>query len=352
MSETSFFKRGEPHTLGSLAAICGAVEPTAADAATPIDGIATLENAGPTDISFFDNPRYQEALVASRAGAILVAPKHAKLVSADKLILVVADTQTAFALIGAALFPAAMSPAAFGGSSGISPQASVHPSARLEANVTVEAFATIGPDAEIGGGTVIAGGAAVGAGCRIGRDCAIGPNVTVQHALLGNRVILHPGVSIGQDGFGYAIGSRGILKQVQIGRVIVQDNVEIGANTSIDRGAVRDTVIGENTKIDNQVQIAHNVRIGRNCIIVSQVGIAGSATIGDNVAIGGQSGVNGHVTIGNGAQIAAVSSVAGDVPAGARWGGVPAHPVRDWFREVTWVREMAKIGRTTGGKNE
>ena len=135
------------------------------------------------------------------------------------------------------------------------------------------------------------------------------------------------------------------MKMVQIGRVIVQDGVEIGANTTVDRGAVRDTVIGENTKIDNQVQIGHNVRVGRNCMIVSQVALAGSVTLGDGVLIGGQSAVNNHVTVGNGAHIAAISSVAGDVPPGARWGGVPAKPVRDWFREVTWVSEMAKTRR-------
>ena len=165
-------------------------------------------------------------------------------------------------------------------------------------------------------------------------------------------MIVHPGARIGQDGFGYAPGRAGLEKVVQIGRVIIQDDVEIGANTTIDRGAIRDTVIGEATKIDNAVQIAHNVRIGRHCVIVSQVGISGSVDIGDQVMIGGQTGVNGHVTIGDGAQIAAVSTVQGDVPAGARWGGTPAKPVRDWFREMTLLSEMAKKRRAPGKKDD
>jgi UDP-3-O-[3-hydroxymyristoyl] glucosamine N-acyltransferase len=163
----------------------------------------------------------------------------------------------------------------------------------------------------------------------------------VLHAYLGNRVILHPGVRIGQDGYGFAMGPGGHLKVPQVGRVIIQDDVEIGANTTVDRGANRDTVIGEGTKIDNLVQIAHNVVIGRHCIIVSQVGISGSATLEDYVALGGQVGVIGHVRIGAGAQIAATSNVNGDVPAGARWGGTPAKPLRDWFREVTAVKMLA-----------
>ena len=157
---------------------------------------------------------------------------------------------------------------------------------------------------------------------RIGRDCSIGATVTVSHALIGDRVIIHPGVRIGQDGFGFAMGPQGHLKVPQIGRVIIQDDVEIGANSTIDRGANRDTVIGEGTKIDNLVQIAHNVVIGRHCVIVAQVGISGSTTLGDFVALGGQVGVTGHLRIGAGAQIAATSGVMSDVPPGARWGGI------------------------------
>lgn len=162
------------------------------------------------------------------------------------------------------------------------------------------------------------------------------------NSLVGNRVTLHAGTSIGQDGFGFAMGRAGHQKVPQIGRVIIQDDVEIGANTTIDRGALRDTVIGEGTKIDNLVQIGHNVVIGRHCIIVAQTGISGSAELGDFVALGGQVGVVGHVKIGAGAQIAGSSNVRGNVPPGARWGGTPAKPVRLWFRELTVLRQLAE----------
>lgn len=352
MSSSSFFPKGPGLTAGALADLCSGELVGSGSPERQLTGIATLADAGENDVSFFDNPRYRAALDATRAGLVIVPPKHARLLPEGVAGLVAKDAQSAFALAGRALYPDALSPLAFGAGEGVSPKADVHPTARLEEGVVVEAFASVGPDAEIGRGTILSPGSVVGRGCRIGRDCRIGANVTVQHALIGDRVILHPGVQIGQDGFGYAAGPTGILKMVQIGRVIVQDNVEIGANTTVDRGALRDTVIGENTKIDNQVQIAHNVTIGRNCIIVSQVGISGSVTIGNGVQVGGQSGFNGHVSVGDGAQIAAVSSVAGDVPAGARWGGVPAHDVRDWFREVTWVRDSAKAARKRTGKGD
>ncbi len=183
---------------------------------------------------------------------------------------------------------------------------------------------------------------------HIGRDCFIGPNASVTHALVGDRVVLHAGVSVGQDGFGFAMGPEGHMKVPQIGRVIIQDDVEVGANTAIDRGALRDTIIGEGTKIDNLVQIGHNVVVGRHCVIVAQTGISGSAVLEDFVALGGQSGVIGHVRIGKGAQIAATSNVNSDVPPGARWGGSPAKPVRQWFREVTALKKLGE--QSAGGK--
>jgi UDP-3-O-[3-hydroxymyristoyl] glucosamine N-acyltransferase len=181
----------------------------------------------------------------------------------------------------------------------------------------------------------------VGYRVAIGQDCYVGPAATITHAIVGERVILHAGVRIGQDGFGFAMSASGHLKVPQVGRVIIGDDVEIGANTTVDRGALNDTVIGEGTKIDNLVQIGHNAIIGRHCIIVAQTGIAGSAQLGDFVVMGGHSGVVGHVKIGNGAQIAGMAHVKEDVPPGARMGGTPAVPFKEWAREVATLKRLA-----------
>jgi UDP-3-O-[3-hydroxymyristoyl] glucosamine N-acyltransferase len=220
----------------------------------------------------------------------------------------------------------------------------IDPTAELEEGVIVEPGAVIGPEARIGRGTRIAAGAVVGYRVTIGRDGYIGPLATVIHALVGDRVIIHSGVRIGQDGFGFAMSGHGHFKVPQIGRVIIQDDVEIGANSAIDRGALKDTVIGEGSKIDNLVQIGHNVVLGRHCVIVAQVGISGSTELGDFVVMGGQSGTAGHIKVGAGAQIAGTAHPAKDVPPGAKIGGTPGRPLVQWARETATLAKLAKRG--------
>jgi UDP-3-O-[3-hydroxymyristoyl] glucosamine N-acyltransferase len=196
----------------------------------------------------------------------------------------------------------------------------------------------------------VAAGALVGYRVSIGRGAYVGPGCTVTHALVGDRVILHAGVRIGQDGFGFAMGPKGHLKVPQIGRVIIQDDVEIGANTCIDRGALKDTVIGEGTKIDNLVQIGHNVIMGRHCVIVGQVGISGSAELGDFVVMGGQSGLVGHIKVGAGAMIAGGSHAKDDVPAGARMAGTPALPLTEWARQLALIKRLTQREGRSGSE--
>jgi UDP-3-O-[3-hydroxymyristoyl] glucosamine N-acyltransferase len=341
MSEPIFFPPIQPLALGEIAAIAATALPDGVDPDSRISGVAPLESAGPDDLAYMDNPKYADALAATGAKACLVSRRFAAKVPAATIALVTEQPYRAYAEVLARLYPAAVRPASAFGASGVSPGSSVHPTARLEHGVVLDPGVVIGPGAEVGSGTVIGPNAVIGPQTRIGRDCSVGANVSVFHGLIGNRVILHPGVRIGQDGFGYAMGAKGHRKVPQVGRVIIQDDVEIGANSTIDRGASRDTVIGEGTKIDNLVQIAHNVVIGRHCVIVAQVGISGSATLDDFVVLGGQVGVVGHVRIGMGAQIAATSNVNSDVPAGSRWGGTPAKPMREWFREVTALKMLA-----------
>jgi UDP-3-O-[3-hydroxymyristoyl] glucosamine N-acyltransferase len=341
MSEPVFFTKNPPLTLRQVAEIAGAALPDGADPDGAVSGVAPLETASGDALAYMDNPKYADALARTGARACLVSRRFAAKVPVATVALVTDQPYHAYAEILARLYPAAARPTSSFGASGVSPGSFVHPTARLEHGVVVDPGAVIGPGAEIGTGTVIGAGAAIGPQVRIGRDCSMAAGVSIANALIGNRVIIHPGARIGQDGFGYAMGRTGHRKVPQVGRVIIQDGVEIGANSTIDRGASRDTVIGEGTKIDNLVQIAHNVVIGRHCIIVAQVGISGSATLEDFVVLGGQVGVVGHVRIGAGAQIAGSSNVNADVPPGARWGGTPAKPMRDWFREITTLKTLA-----------
>ena len=356
MEHPGFFERAGPFPLRVVAEAAQAEAAGGADLDTEIKDVRPLDGAAKGDLSFADNPKYVPLLTKTAASACLVAPKFASKVPSGTACLLTPEPYRGFAKTLVLFYPEALKPKTAGGWEGQG-AAHIHPSATLEQDVTVEPGAVISPEARIGQGTTIAAGSVVGYRVHIGRNSYIGPNVSITHALIGNRVVIHAGVAIGQDGFGFAMGREGHLKVPQIGRVIIQDDVEIGANSTIDRGALRDTMIGEGTKIDNLVQIGHNVVIGRHCIIVSQTGISGSSELGDFVALGGQVGVVGHLKIGAGAQIAGSSNVRGDVPPGARWGGTPAKPVRQWFRELTLVRQLAerkdlKLDQGQGGEGE
>ncbi|MFJ6325475.1 MULTISPECIES: UDP-3-O-(3-hydroxymyristoyl)glucosamine N-acyltransferase [unclassified Rhizobium] len=347
MEHTGFFPPHGGVNLKQLAEYLGAELDDTASAEVVVRSIAPVHRAGEGDVCYIISRKSRSELETCKASAIICLPALRSFVPDHVPVILSKRPHTDFALVGALLHPQAMRPIAFtSNSTGISPAAVIDPTARLEANIGVEPGAVIGAGAEIGEGTYIGANALIGPGVKIGRNCSIGGGASVLCAYLGNGVIIHNGARIGQDGFGYAPGPRGMIKIVQIGRVIIQDNVEIGANTTIDRGTMDDTVIGEGTKIDNQVQIGHNVRIGRHCAIVSQVGIAGSTVIGDGVQIGGQAGLNGHIHIGDGVQIGAKSGVMNSIPAGERYAGLPARPLWDF------LRESAEIAKRSGARDK
>jgi UDP-3-O-[3-hydroxymyristoyl] glucosamine N-acyltransferase len=349
MTDPVFFVPSRRLTVGEVANLTGAVLADPGHSQIVIDTLAPASEGGAGALVFVEGKRNFALLNALKAAAILCPAEAAKIAPVDVAVLVHSRPQQAFALVGRLLFPQAATPGPMTDETGISPQAHIDPSAHIETGAIIEAGAVIGPRVSVGGGTVIAPHAVIGHSCQIGRDGYIGPGTSVQYALIGNRVIIHGGARIGQDGFGFVGGAKGPERVPQIGRVIIQDDVEIGSNTTVDRGAMSDTIIGQGTKIDNLVQIAHNVRIGRNCIIAGLSGISGSVVVGDNVTMGGGVGLADHLTIGTGAKLAARSGFMSNVPAGEIWGGYPAQPMAEAMREIAMLRKLARTRKQGDG---
>lgn len=341
MTEFSFFSRATDFSVAEIVSMTGAEPSEGADLSRRLTGIAPIDQAGAGDLSFVSEAKFAAALKLTQAGAVLTTERFAKHAPDGVTVLRVRKPYDAFVAIARKIYSVALRPTSTFGTVGVSPGAMVHPSAQLADNVTVDPFAVIGPSASIGAGTLIGAHAVIGPGVRIGNDCAIGANCSVTHAHVGDRVIIHPGCDIGQDGFGYLLNPAGHTKVPQIGSVVIHDDVEIGSGTRIDRGGIRDTVIGEGTKIDNLCQIGHNCIVGRHCIIVAQSGLSGSVTLEDFVVLGPRTGIIPHVTVGKGAITAARSTVYGNVPAGEFWGGFPAKPKKQWLREVVALEQLA-----------
>ena len=316
----------------------------------PLSGVAPLDEAGPEHLSFLANPRYAGRLKASRAGAVIVSDAS---IAPDKVQLVCADPY--LALRGALLAFHRLVPAI---EAGISPHAHVDPSAVVDPTAEIQSGAVVCANAKVGPGASVGAGSYVGKGCEIGEACYLYPRVTLYADVrLGRRVIVHSGAVLGADGFGFARSPEGALKIPQVGGVVICDDVEIGANTTIDRATLGDTKVGRGTKIDNLVMIAHNVEIGEHCLIVAQVGIAGSTKVGNGVIIAGQAGLVGHIEIGDGVTIGAQSGIPGDLEAGKLDLGSPARELGQAKRILAysarlpeWARRLKALEDAVAGR--
>jgi len=302
------------------------------------DGVAPLDRAGPSSITFLGSAKYAAELASSAAAVVLVTPELAETPGPVRSRIIVANPQESLLSLLPLLYPEEIAPPS------IDPTVRIGRGARLGREVSIGPGVVIGAGAMIGDRVRIDANCVIGDGVEIGDDSRLFPHVTLYAgAALGRRVIVHAGVRIASDGFGYVQSGGAHQKISHVGRCLIEDDVEIGANTAIDRGSIGDTIIGRGTKIDNLVQIGHNVRIGRMCLIMAQVGIAGSVRVGDGVVLAGQAGIAGHHTIGDGARIAAQAGVFGDVPAGETWSGYPARPHREALRAHAAVFKLPEM---------
>ena len=335
MADPRFYDNRAPFTLADLCGRLSTAAPAEADTSAEIFDVAGLAQAGPAHLSFFIGGRRRDDYQATQAGWCLVPESDGGAGAPRAVLLKARSVPHAFAAAARLFYPAH--------ELDIEAQdRAVHATAQIGDKVVLGPGVVIGPHAEIGDGTRIGANSVIGRGVAIGRDCEIGSHAGIRFALVGDFVVVQSGAQIGGSGFGFASGRDGHTKLPQLGRVVVQDRVEIGANSTVDRGALGDTVIGEGSKIDNLVQIGHNSVLGRHCIVVGQAGLSGSVTLGDYVIVGGMAGVADHVHIGDGARIAGKAGVTRDLPGGQDYGGFPACPVREWRRETATLARMAK----------
>lgn len=335
MPDPRFFDRLPALRVADLAEKIGGTVLRGGD--REVSAVAPLSSGGPTDVAFLGGKRFASALQATDAGCVIVPAAAVGICPASSSIIVSDEPQAAWARASLALHRA------LGLDQGINPR-----EAAEDDTVMFEPGVVVGPGVLIGRGSRVGANSVIGPGVQIGRDCVVGPHVSIGFALIGDRVRLMAGVRIGEAGFGAAQSKTGPVDIPQLGRVILQDGVSVGANTCIDRGAYDDTVIGENTKIDNLVMIAHNCVIGRNCLLAAHTGISGSVVVGDNVIFGGKAGVGDHITIGENARVAAGAGVLADIPPGETWSGYPAKPLRQFLRETIWLAKQA-TGKARSG---
>jgi UDP-3-O-[3-hydroxymyristoyl] glucosamine N-acyltransferase len=339
MADPRFFDNRGPFSLSEVCGKLGVPVPDGTDGARPIADVASLTGAVADHLSFFIGEKPVPAFAQTAAGIVLVSDKALPNLAAPEgtMLIGVASVHHAFAAVAELFYPDCHRVAGpF--------NAGIHPTAKIGVGVELGAGVVIGPDVEIGDRTRIGPHVVIGRGVAIGRDCEVAGNTVISHAYIGDGVTILPGAQIGQPGFGFASSAAGHTKIPQLGRVIVQDRVEIGACTTIDRGGLGDTVIGEGTKIDNLVQVGHNTHIGRHAIICGMAGISGSCEIGDFVVLAGQAGVSDHSKIGEGARLGGKCGVimGQEVAPGRDYGGIPAKPVREWLREIAAVNALAK----------
>jgi len=329
MPDARFFAPSAPLGLDDLAALTGGEVVRRSE--VTISRVAPLGEADSQAVAFMADRKFGDALSASSAGVVIVPATAVDLAPPHAAVIVSREPQAAWARVAAHLHRSLTLTSSFG------------QEACEDDTVVLEPGVVIGQGARIGRGTRIGANTVIGPGVQIGRTCAIGSGATIGFALIGDGVKIYAGARIGEAGFGAAGAAGGPVDVPQLGRVILQDGVTVGANTCIDRGAYGDTIVGENTKIDNLVQIAHNCIIGRNCLIAAHTGISGSVTVGDNVMFGGKAGIGDHITIGDGARVAAGAGVLADIPPGETWSGYPAKPIRQFLREAVWLARQ--VGR-------